>query len=512
MSEPAAAAAPAESASFCPARRRRFVLLAAILASSMGFIDGTVVSIATPAIRADLGASLADAQWISNAYLLLLASVLLLGGAAGDRFGVRNVFIAGIGLFVAASIACAVAPSPTLLIVFRAVQGFGAAFMVPSSLAIIAKAYPKAERGRAIGIWAAASSLTTIMGPVLGGLLLTWLGDWSWRLIFAINLPLGAVALAMLVFLVPADKPEAGRHLDVVGGVLATAGLLLVALGLTGDADAPLSATIGFVLAGLVVLGAFIWWEARSREPMLPLGFFRQAQFSGAQALTFTLYFSLTAVTFYLPMTLIAGWGETAAVVSLTMLPLGIAITVLSPIAGTLADRFGPGPMIAAGSLLVSIAFGLIAVTTPLHNTWFVLLPLNALFGIGMGLVVSPLSTAVMTSVSDHDTGVASGVNNAVSRVASLFAVATMGALIRVVFGGALGEFAELEIFFGVKPDIALAADAEAVRIAATDAAFAAVAYVCSGLSLLSAIVGWLTLERRLGRPADGEATPPTPP
>jgi predicted MFS family arabinose efflux permease len=233
---------------------------------------------------------------------------------------------------------------------------------------------------------------------------------------------------------------------------------------------------------------------------MMPLGFFRRASFSGAQGLTFALYFSLSAVTFYLPMTLIAGWDATAAVVSLLLLPLGIALTVLSPFAGTLADRVGPGPMIAAGSALVAAAFFGMGLTAPLHNIWFVLLPLNALFGVGMGLVVSPLSTAVMTSVSDHDTGVASGVNNAVARVAGLFAVATMGALIRVVFDGALGEFAELQVFFGVKPDTALPADAEAARIAATDAAFAAVAYVCAGLSLLSALIAWFTQERRLGR------------
>jgi predicted MFS family arabinose efflux permease len=243
----------------------------------------------------------------------------------------------------------------------------------------------------------------------------------------------------------------------------------------------------------------FVLWEARSKAPMMPLGFFLRPQFSGAQGLTFALYFALSAVTFYLPMTLIAGWGETAAVVSLMLLPLGIALTVLSPFAGTLADKVGPGPMIAAGSALVGLAFLLIGLTTPLHQTWLVLLPLNALFGIGMGLVVSPLSTAVMTSVADHDTGMASGVNNAVARVAGLFAVATMGALIRVVFDGALGEFAELDIFFGVKPAEALPPDAEVARLAATDAAFAAVAYVCAGLSLVSAIIAWLTQERRLG-------------
>lgn len=492
---------------FCPRQRRVYVLVAAILASSMGFIDGTVVSIATPAIRADLGASLSDAQWISNAYLLLLSSLLLIGGAAGDRFGIRNVFAAGIGLFVGASAICALAPDPLFLIVARAVQGLGAAFMVPASLAIIAKAYPKAERGKAIGTWAAASSLTTILGPVLGGLVLTWLGDWSWRLVFAINLPLGGIALALLLVQVPPDQPEQGRRLDLVGGAFATMGLLLVALGLTGTGQAmSLWQSALLVLLGAVVLGGFLLWEARFKAPMLPLGLFRHIGFSGAQGLTFALYFSLSAITFYLPMTLIAGWGMNPAQVSIVLLPLGIALTVLSPFAGSLADRVGPGPMIAAGATLVALSFLGIGMTMSLHDPWFVLLPLTGLFGIGMGLVVSPLSTAVMTSVADHDTGIASGVNNAVARVAGLFAVATMGGVIAVVFDSSLGLLAELDIFFGVAPASPLVAAEEAVRIAATDAAFAAVCYVTAALSLLSAAIAWFTQEKRLGGQAK-EAT-----
>lgn len=498
----AEAANDATRATFCPPERRVYVLVAAILASSMGFIDGSVISIATPAIRADLNATLADAQWVSNAYLLLLSSVLLLGGAAGDRFGVRNIFGAGIAVFVLASMVCAVAPNAMFLIIARAVQGLGAAFMVPSSLAIIAKAYPREERGKAIGLWSSFSSLTTILGPVLGGLLLTWLGDWSWRLVFAINLPLGGIALFLLFARVPADQPEEGRRLDIVGGALATVGLLLMALGFTASSETSVSQSAMFVVAGLVVLGGFLFWESRTKAPMLPLGLFRGVAFSGAQGLTFALYFSLAAITFYLPMTLITGWNVTPAEVSLLLLPLGIALTVISPFAGRLSDRIGPGPMIAIGASIVALSFLLMGLTAPLHNTWFVLLPLNTLFGIGMGFVVSPLSTAVMTSVEDRDTGVASGVNNAVARVAGLFAVATMGALAALVFGRALGSFAELDVFFGAVPEAALAADAEAARIAATDAGFAAVAYVCAALSLLSAGIAWFTQERRIGKRA----------
>ena len=492
--------ATAAQATFCPAGDRIYVLVAAILASSMGFIDGSVLSIATPAIRANLGATLADAQWISNAYLLFLSSLLLIGGAAGDRFGLRNVFALGILMFVAASLVCAVAPNPTFLIIARAVQGIGAALMVPGSLAIIAKAYPREERGKAIGLWSAFSSLTTILGPVVGGFVLTTMGDWSWRLVFAINLPLGGIALALLLLRVPADAPEPGRRLDLLGGALVTAGLLLVALGLTGtDGSVPmLSHIVIYCGIGFLALLGFLYWEARTRTPMLPLHHFRNVAFSGAQGLTFLLYFALAAVTFFLPMTMIGGWGVTAAEVSIAFLPFGIALTVLSPYAGKLADKVGPGPMITIGAAIVALAFALLGVMAPLQNVWLGVLPLTILMGIGMSAVVSPLSTAVMTSVEDRDTGLASGVNNAVARVAGLLAVALMGGVAAFVFERSLGGFAELPVFFGMRPDSLLAADAEAARMAANDAAFAAIAYSNAALALLSAVIAWFTQVNRL--------------
>ena len=480
---------------------RRFVLVAAILASSMGFIDGSVISIAIPAIRADLGATLADAQWVSNGYLLFLSALILLGGAAGDRFGLRNMFGLGIAVFVGASIVCAVAPTPLVLVIARAVQGMGAAFMVPGSLAIIAKAYPREERGRAIGIWAAASSLTTIAGPIIGGFMLTALGDWSWRLVFAINLPLGLVALALLWFRVAPDRPEAGRRLDVAGAVLATLALMLIAYGLTGDGSEsvpPMSHTFLWCGAGLLLAVMFIIWESRSAAPMLPLRLFANRSFSGANALTFALYFALGGTMFFLPMTMIGGWGESPATVSLALLPLGIVLTVLSSFSGKWADRFGPGPLIALGSLLVALAFAGLGATAPMHAVWTAVLPCITLLGLGMGLVVSPLSTAVMTSVEDGDTGVASGVNNAVARVAGLVAVALLGAIVASVFEQALGAAAELPVFFGMAGD-GLNAEEETLRLVATDAAFATVAYITAALSVVSAAVAWLTLERKLG-------------
>jgi EmrB/QacA subfamily drug resistance transporter len=484
-------------ASFVAPNQRIYVLAAAILASSMGFIDGSVISIATPAIRANLGASLADAQWVSNGYLLLLSSVLLLGGAAGDRFGVRNVFAGGIILFVVASIGSAIAPNPAVLIAARTVQGLGAAFMVPSSLAIIAKAYPRDERGGAIGIWSSASSFFTIAGPVIGGLVLTTLGDWSWRLVFAVNLPLGITALVLLFWKVPADKPDADRRLDVGGAILGTMALLLLALSLTGEST-PLTWRIALGIAGLVLVGVFIWWESRTKAPMVPLGLFKDKAFSGAQGLTFALYFSLAAVTFYLPSTLIAGWGVTPAEVSLVLLPLGIILTILSPIAGRFSDRIGPGPMIAAGAALVALSFLGLGLFVGTHSLWFAVLPLMILFGLGMSLVVSPLSTAVMTSVADRDTGTASGVNNAVARVAGLFAVATMGGLGALIFASSLGGDTGGMSFGAPRPG-GLSPEA----VAATDQAFAAIAYVTAALSLLSGAIAWMTLEHKGKKAAD---------
>ncbi len=499
MSE-ASVAAGSAGATFCPPEHRVYVLVAAILASSMGFIDGSVISIAMPAIRSSLNATLADAQWVSNGYMLFMASLILIGGAAGDRFGLRRVFSGGILLFMLASMACALAPNAILLILARAVQGVGAAFMVPGSLALIAKAYPRDQRGKAIGIWATAASLTTILGPVIGGFVLTTLGDWSWRLVFAINLPLGLGALLLLGLRVPADAAADGRRLDWFGGILITLALLLIALGLTGEdgeGSVPrLSQILSYCGVGVVLIVAFLIWEARSKAPMLPLRLFADMGFSGANGLTFALYFSLSAILFFQPMTLIAGWGVTPANVAYSFLPLGIFLTLLSRVSGGLADRYGPGLLIAGGATLVAIAFAGLALTAPLQNLWFGVLPLMGLMGIGMGFVVSPLSTAVMTTVEDSDTGTASGVNNAVSRVAGLLAVAIMGGVVSLVFQRAVGANGA-GLSFGRMPTTALDAATEALRVGATNAAFSAVAWTTAALALASAVIAGLTLKRK---------------
>ncbi|RUW08834.1 MULTISPECIES: MFS transporter [unclassified Mesorhizobium] len=481
---------------FCPQTQRKFVLVAAILASALGFIDGSILAIATPALRVDLGASLAQAQWISNAYALTLSALILAGGAAGDRFGLRRAFVTGIALFISASLACALAPNPAILIAFRAIQGIGAAIMVPGSLAIIAKAYPKKERGRAIGIWAAASALTTALGPVLGGFVLSTFGNGVWRAIFAVNLPLGLVSIYLLLAKIPADQPTEKRSLDLGGAALATLAFGALAYGLTAmNAEGGGIMAGPAIVAGVVLLFIFILYERWQREPMIDLGLFRIGAFAGANLATFFLYFALSANLFYLPMVLIAGWGLSSAEVGFIFLPLSALIALLSGPVGQWSDKIGPRLPIAAGSLVVAIAFAGMALLAHagIHNFWTGTFPLMAVMGLGMALVVSPLSTAIMTSVEDKDTGAASGINNAVSRIGGLIAVAAMGSLAAFVYARSTGSPAGMP-GFGEPPASGLAANLDALRIAASDSAFAAVAAVTTLLCLLSSILAWLTV------------------
>lgn len=487
----------ASTETFCPQRNRRYVLVAAILASALGFIDGSVLSIAMPILRANLGASLVEAQWISNAYALTLSALILAGGAAGDRFGLRRAFVAGITLFIAASIACALAPTAPLLILSRAIQGIGAAVMVPGSLAIIAKAYPKAERGRAIGIWAAASALTTALGPVLGGMVLSSFSDGVWRAIFAINLPLGALAIWLLLAKVPADSPAHPRGLDLGGAGLATLSFGAMAYGLTamsaegGNGSMMMNAIV--FLIGVVALAVFVAWERHHREPMIDLKLFRIAAFSGANAATFFLYFALSAVLFYLPMLLIAGWRLSTAEAGFIFLPLSAAIALLSGPVGRWSDRTGARLPITLGSFVVGLALvGLaVVVGVDFRGFWSGIFPLTMLMGFGMALVVSPLSTAIMTSVDDRDTGAASGINNAVARIAGLMAVAALGAVVGLAYAAAGGSASGSE--FGVLPQSDIEPAAEAIRTAATGRAFQAVAAISAVMCFMAALTAWLT-------------------
>ena len=403
----------------------------AVLASAMGFIDGSVVSIAIPQIRESLDASFVQAQWVSNSYFLFMSALILLGGAAGDRFGLRRTFGAGIVLFLLASVLCAIAWNPEFLIVVRALQGIGAAIMVPGSMAIIALNFPRGERGRALGIWIAASSVTTAFGPMLGGLLLTYGGDGAWRWIFALNVPLGSIALAMLWFRVPRDKPQSIQGLDWVGAILATLSLGGLAYGFTllGEGgDSSLAFTL--ISFGVLLLILTLFWWRIFKFPMIDLRLFSSRIFSGANIITFMVWGGLGAVFFFLPMVLVTGWGFREIEVAGTFLPFAMIIAPLSPIIGRLADRFGTRFFLTLGPLVAASAYAVMAFGFHNHEYWYGVLPAMVLLGLSMAVCASPISTAVMGAVEDHQTGSASGINNMVARMSGLMAVAALGAIV----------------------------------------------------------------------------------
>ena len=473
--------------SFCAPEARPWILAAAILASAMGFIDGSVTAIALPAIREGLGATLSQATWVHNAYLLPLSALILVGGSIGDRFGVARVFGAGIALFVLASVAVALAPTPALLIAARTVQGVGAALMVPGSLAIIAKAYPREDRGRAIGVWAAAAAVTTALGPVIGGALLSFLGPSAWRLVFALNLPLGLAALWILWRRTGQDAPSSEDGVDWTGGALATLGLGLLAWSLTtiqspGGVPVPPWALAAL---GVAALAAFLWRQRHARHPMMPLRLFADRGFSAANLATFLLYFALTAVLFYLPQTVIAGWGRSEAEMSLIFIPFSALMATLGPVAGRLSDRIGAGPPIGLGAAVVAVSFALLGALAPAREFWWHVLPLMTLMGLGMSFVVSPLSAAVMAAVDDASTGAASGINNAVSRMAGLVSVAAMGAVAALVYAASGG------------PDAYGLPSGAPGHAEAMTAALRWIAYACAALAATASAVALALIPHR---------------
>lgn len=484
---PPAITLAADAEHHCPERARRLVLVVAVLASALGFIDSTVVSIAIPAIRESLDATLAEATWVQNGYLLSLSALILVGGAAGDRFGVRCTFVWGIVAFAAASVLCAIAWSPGALIGARFLKGVAAAFTVPLSLALIAKNYPDETRGRAIGIWAAASGVTTAIGPVAGGWLLTAGGPEAWRWIFWINPP-AAVAIVWLLLRVPADRPREGAGLDLAGAALAALSLGLLAYGLTALGGADEGAALmgwGALAGGTALLAAFVWWEGRARDPMVQLSLFREPAFAGANLLTFLVYFALGGVMFFLPMTLVGGWGLSEAAVGTVFLPFTAVMALLSGFAGDYAGRHGPRRPIAAGALIVAFAFAWLGLTVGTGSLWVSVYPAMTVLGIGMGLAVSPLSTAIMGAVPDGNSGEASGINNAVSRMAGLFAVATLGLVVAVVHAGGAPE----GVSFGE-------GTGERARDA-TVSAFSVLAYACAALAAAGSAIAWRTQTSR---------------
>ncbi len=462
---------------FCAPGARKYVLFAAILASALSYIDSTVVAIAMPAIRSSLDASLAQAQWVHNAYMLTLASLILVGGAMSDRFGLARMFGFGIVFFVTASLFCAIAPTPHFLIGARAIQGIGAAIMVPGSLAVIARAYPREERGRAIGVWAASASVTTAAGPIIGSLALTIGGPGMWRWIFAINLPLGAIALRLLWRSIRTDHRQDDTPIDLSGAGTAILSAFCFAWGLTNAEHADTATTLLWTGAGALALVVFLWTEYRQPHPMMPLSLFRSPVFSAANLYSFLLYSGLSVVFFFMPMALVGGWGLREIDTSLAFAPIPVFMALLSSRAGKLADRIGPAPLLAFGGGVSALGYVWMALIAPEQRFFDGVLPAMCVVGLGMALLVAPLSTAVMGAVHEEQSGLASGINNAVSRMAGLMSVAAAGGIVAAAYAAAGGQASYGQM------------SGAAGHAAATSAGLAAAAWIAAALCGLSALI-----------------------
>jgi EmrB/QacA subfamily drug resistance transporter len=505
--------------SVCPEYAKPWVLAATIVGSSMAFIDTSVVNVALPAIQADLAVAVREAQWVVNAYMLMLGALLLVGGAAGDRFGRRRVFIIGIAVFAIASVACAWAPNAAALITARAVQGVGGALLVPGSLAIISAMFPENERGRAIGTWAGASALTTALGPVIGG----WLVDtWSWRIIFLINVPIALVAVALAIWRMPESRDESRDvAVDWGGGAFAVVGLGALAYGLTLASEQGWTGVtvLGTLALAVVMLASFVWREARARHPMMPLELFRSRNFSGANVITLLLYFSLGGAMFFIPFNLIRIQGYSAAAAGAAFLPFSLIMGVLSRWSGGLIERYGARTLLTIGPAIVAVGFVLFAVPAIGGSYWTTFFPPMVVVGFGMAMSVAPLTTSVMRAVDDRHAGVASGINNATARIAGMLAVAVLGMVAVAAFGKAVDERLDQmslssetrELVRAEIPKLAEAQPPPSIDGAQRDElqrafkdsfvySFRIVSLVAAALAFASAVCGWLTIEpnRRL--------------
>ena len=509
----------APPASACGKSARPWVLAATILGSSLAFIDGTVVTVVLPVLQHAFRGTVADTQWIIESYALLLSSLLLVGGAAGDRFGRRRIYLIGTGVFALASVWCGLSTNINELILARAIQGFGGALLVPGSLAIISAAFDEADRGRAIGTWSGFTSIMAAIGPVLGG----WLVEHvSWRAIFFINIPLAFIVIGLTLRWVPESRgeepgpEEPGNSLDWPGAVLAVLGFGGLVYGLIRSSTVGWgSLTVAGALAGgLVLLAAFLFVEARSKEPMLPLALFRSRNFSGANLLTFFLYAALSGALFFLPFNLIQiqGYAPTAAGASL--LPFILMMFLLSRWAGGLVRRYGSKKPLVAGPMIAALGYALLTVPGVGGPYWTTFFPGIVVLGLGMAVSVAPLTTTVMNAVPQDQAGTASGVNNAVSRLAGLLAIAVFGIVLFHVFSAHLDRKLSA---LPIPPQVRNAIDAQKTKLAGIDipqgmaaplvqqtrravaesymAGYRSIMILSAIMSLLSAFFAWLLIE-----------------
>ena len=409
----------------------RSVIVASVLGSGVVFLDGTVVNVALPAISTELDASVRGLQWMLDGYLVTLSALLLLGGSTADRYGRRRVFVAGLAGFVGASVLCGVAPGIGFLVAARALQGVAGALLVPASLSIISATFASTDRGRAIGAWSGLAAVAGAAGPLLGG----WLVDTgSWRLIFFLNVPVAAAAAWIALRHVPETRDDEAGPLDLPGAALVSAGIALVAYALIEHGRGPASVAAGG--AGLVALAGFVAVERRSTHPMLPLALFRSRQFTGANLTTFAVYGALGAALFLVVLRLQVTLGYSALDSGMALLPFTGLMLLLSARIGALAQRIGPRPPMTIGPLLSAAGLVLFSRIAPGDGYAEDVLPAAMLFGLGMTVTVAPLTSAVLGAVDSRRAGVASGVNNAVARLAGLLGIAVVPAVAGIGSGG----------------------------------------------------------------------------
>jgi len=419
---------------YCEKPARPYVLAATILGSSMAFIDGTVVNVALPALQSAFHATAVDVQWVIESYALFLAALLLVGGSLGDHFGRRRTYSAGVAFFALASVGCGIAPNITYLIAARAVQGIGGAMLVPGSLAIISASFPKEDRGQAIGVWSGFTAITAAIGPVMGGWLIEHI---SWRAVFFLNVPIAIAVLTLTYRYVPESRDnKAASELDWLGAILATAGFgaLVYALIESSSRGFLNTMVVSALIVGVIASALFFLVEERKKNPMLPLVLFRSMDFSGANLLTFLLYAALSGMLYFLPQNLIQVQRYSATAAGAALLPFILIMFLMSRWAGGLVARYGGRLPLMIGPMIAAVGFALFIRPDVDANYWTMFFPAVVVLGFGMAVSVAPLTTTVMNAVDESRAGIASGVNNAVSRTAGLFSVAVFGIIMLQIF------------------------------------------------------------------------------
>jgi EmrB/QacA subfamily drug resistance transporter len=487
----------------------RWVLAATILGSSMAFIDGTIVNVALPALQSSLHATVVDVQWVIESYGLFLSALILVGGALGDSLGRRAMFLSGVVGFAFASIGCGLSSSIQSLLIWRSVQGIAAAFLVPGSLAIISSCFDEESRGKAIGTWAGFTTITTALGPVLGGWLIEHV---SWHWIFFLNIPLAALVLIISFRHVPESRSSDPGSVDWLGASITILGLAALVYGFLESSILGWThpRVIGTLIFGVGSLTLFIFVEKRVKTPMVPPKLFQSASFSGANLITLFLYAALGIFFFLFPMNLIQIQKYSATATGAAALPMILLMFLLSRWSGGLINRYGPKIPLIVGPLIAALAFLLFAVPDVRTAYWTAFFPAFVVLGLGMAISVAPLTTVVMNSVEQERAGTASGINNAVARVAGVLAVAVLGALMAAAFAYSLRRsLSSLNLSIGVvhqlesnvarlgsldAPPGVDSQTALAIRSAISDAfifGFRLIVLVCAVLAIASAGVAW---------------------